>query len=44
MKKTVKVAVAVLIVGVVVMLAGFAMAGFDLGNLKAGGALVERTV
>ncbi len=42
MKKTVKVAVAVLIVGVVVMLAGFAMAGFDLGNLIAGGALVER--
>ena len=43
MKKTVKVAVAVLIVGVVVMLAGFAMAGFDLGNLNTGGALVERT-
>ncbi len=43
MKKTVKVAVAVLIVGVVVMLAGFAMAGFDFGNLNTGGALVERT-
>ena len=42
MKKTVKVAVAVLIVGVVVMLAGFAMAGFDLNALASGGALVSR--
>ena len=44
MKKTVKVAaVVILIAGTVVMLAGFAMAGFDLGNLNTGGALVERT-
>ncbi len=43
MKKTVKVAVALLIAGVVLALAGFAMAGFDFGNLNAGGALVERT-
>ena len=44
MKKTVKVAaVVILIAGTVVMLAGFAMAGFDFGNLNAGGALVERT-
>ena len=42
MKKTVKVAVALLIAGVVLALAGFAMAGFDFGNLNAGGALVER--
>ena len=42
MKKTVKVAVAVLIVGVVVMLAGFAMAGFDLNALASGGTLVSR--
>lgn len=44
MKKTVKVAaVVILIAGTVVMLAGFAMAGFDFGNLNTGGALVERT-
>ena len=43
MKKTVKVAVALLIAGVVLALAGFAMAGFDFGNLNTGGALVERT-
>lgn len=43
MKKTAKVAVALLIAGVVLALAGFAMAGFDFGNLNAGGALVERT-
>ena len=42
MKKTVKVAVALLIAGVVLALAGFAMAGFDFGNLNTGGALVER--
>lgn len=42
MKKTVKVAVALLIAGVALALAGFAMAGFDFGNLNAGGALVER--
>ena len=42
MKKTAKVAVVILIVGVVLALAGFAMAGFDFGNLNAGGALVER--
>lgn len=42
MKKTAKVAVALLIAGVVLALAGFAMAGFDFGNLNAGGALVER--
>ena len=33
---------ALLIAGVVLALAGFAMAGFDFGNLNAGGALVER--
>ena len=43
MKKTVKVAVVILIAGAVLALAGFAMAGFDFGNLNAGGALVERT-
>ena len=43
MKKTAKVAVAILIAGVVLALAGFAMAGFDFGNLNTGGALVERT-
>lgn len=43
MKKTVKAAVALLIAGVVLALAGFAMAGFDFGNLNTGGALVERT-
>ena len=42
MKKTAKVAVALLIAGVALALAGFAMAGFDFGNLNAGGALVER--
>lgn len=42
MKKTVKVAVALLIAGVALALAGFAMAGFDFGNLNTGGALVER--
>ena len=42
MKKTVKAAVAILIVGVVLALTAFAMAGFDFGNLNAGGALVER--
>ena len=41
MKKTVKVAVALLIAGVVLALAGFAMAGLDFGNLNAGGALVR---
>ena len=43
MKKTVKAAVAILIVGVVLALTGFALAGFDFGNLNTGGALVERT-
>ena len=42
MKKTVKAAVAILIVGVVLALTGFALAGFDFGNLNTGGALVER--
>lgn len=42
MKKTAKVAVVILIAGAVLALAGFAMAGFDFGNLNAGGALVER--
>ena len=42
MKKTAKVAVVILIAGVALALAGFAMAGFDFGNLNAGGALVER--
>ena len=42
MKKTVKVAVALLIVGVAMALAGFAMAGFDFGNLNAGGPLAAR--
>lgn len=43
MKKTVKAAVALLIAGAALALAGFAMAGFDFGNLNTGGALVERT-
>ena len=42
MKKTVKVAVALLIVGVAMALAGFAMAGFDFENLNAGGPLAAR--
>ena len=42
MKKTVKVAIALLIVGVAMALAGFAMAGFDFENLNAGGPLAAR--
>lgn len=42
MKKTVKVALAILIAGAALALAGFAMAGFDFGNLNTGGPLAAR--
>ena len=42
MRKRMKIALVVLIVGIVALLGGFAAADFDLTNLTAGGNMTER--